>query len=80
MHGAGATIGLFDYDNRPVPTKGDVKVRASSWYSIELQIRHRVPEWADQLVQFRQEEDAGIDASGQATWILSRQSQLYVIG
>lgn len=80
MHGAGATIGLFDSRNRPVPTKGDVKVVASSWYSVELQVRHRVPEWDGQLVQFRQEEDAGIDAAGAATWILRRQTELYAIG
>lgn len=31
MHGAGATIGLSDMDNQPVPVKGDVKVLADSW-------------------------------------------------
>jgi hypothetical protein len=31
MHGAGATIGLADYDNQPVPVKGDVRVLADSW-------------------------------------------------
>eukprot|EP00040_Diaphanoeca_grandis_P017312 m.90078 g.90078 ORF g.90078 m.90078 type:complete len:463 (+) comp26363_c0_seq1:154-1542(+) len=79
MHGAGATIGLFDYDNGPVPVKGDVKVLANSWYSVELQVRHRVPEWNNQLVEFRQEEDAAIDVSGRVSWVLKRQSALYVI-
>ena len=31
MHGAGATIGLSDMDNQPVPVKGDVRVLADSW-------------------------------------------------
>ena len=79
MHGAGATIGLSDYGNRPVPIKGQVKVRADTWYSIELGITHTVPEWDNQSVQFEQEEDAGIDSAGVASWILSRQSELYII-
>jgi len=79
MHGAGATIGLFDYQNAPVPVKGDIKVRSNSWYSIELQIRHRVPEWDNQLVEFRQEEDAAIAENGRRSWVLNRQSSLYVI-
>eukprot|EP00038_Savillea_parva_P016511 m.17026 g.17026 ORF g.17026 m.17026 type:complete len:450 (+) comp3449_c0_seq1:2-1351(+) len=78
MHGAGATIGLSDYDNRPIPVKGEVKVRAETWYSVELAAFASVPEWDGQKVRFNQEEDAVVHASS-TDWILTRQSALYVI-
>jgi hypothetical protein len=79
MHGAGATVGLFDYNNAPVPVKGEIKVLADTWYSVELGVTHRVPEWNNQAVSFQQEEDCAIDSSGVANWVLRRQSALYVI-
>jgi len=79
MHGAGATVGLSDNNNGAVPIKGDIKVRADTWYSIELGISHSVPEWDNQVVQFEQEEDAGISSAGIASWILKRQSAFHII-
>jgi hypothetical protein len=79
MHGAGATIGLSDSANRPVPIKGEVKVLAETWYSVELGVKVAVPEWDGQVVNFQQEEDAAIDVGGVAGWVLGRQSTLYVI-
>ena len=79
MHGAGATIGLSDNNNGRVPVKGEVKVRANSWYSVELSVFYNVPEWGGQKVSFRQEEDAGIAVDGTASWILKRQDAFYVI-
>lgn len=79
MHGAGATIGLSDKQNNPIPIKGDVKVLPETWYSIELGVTAEVPEWGGQKVKFQQEEDAAIDASGRAQWVLARQSSVQVI-
>ena len=62
-----------------MPNKGDIKVIADSWFSIELGVTHRVPEWGGQPVSFRQEEDAGINAAGVASWIYRRQDELYII-
>lgn len=79
MHGAGATTGLWDHHNGPVPIKGDIKVLAESWYSVELKVAHPVPEWGGQVVSSRQEEDAGVDALGKASWILERQSEYHIV-
>jgi Xaa-Pro aminopeptidase len=76
-HAAGPPIGMTDYQNG-VPVRGDYVFRPDTWHSIELNVRHKVPEWGDQVVTFALEEDATLGANGW-DWIDGRQTQLYLI-
>ncbi len=77
-HAAGPTIGLWDHQ-QGVPGWGDVPVLPSTWFSIELASRSKVPEWNNQELLVAQEEDAAVDADGKATWVLKRQTQYHLI-
>jgi hypothetical protein len=77
-HGAGPTIGLWDYQDG-VPGRGDAKVIPSMWYSIELQATSPVPEWGGQRVRMAQEEDAIVGSDGRSRWALRRQDRLFLI-
>ena len=77
-HGAGALIGLWDYQDG-VPGRGDAKVIPSMWYSIELQATTPVPEWGGQPVRMAQEEDMIIGADGKVRWALKRQDALFLV-
>jgi Xaa-Pro aminopeptidase len=76
-HAAGPPIGMTDYQNG-VPVRGEYTFRPDTWHSIELNVRHKVPEWGDQVVTFALEEDAAIVASGW-DWIDGRQTEFYLI-
>ena len=78
-HGAGPVIGLWDYQDGVAGGRGDSKVIASMWWSIELQATTAVPEWGGQRVQMAQEENAIIDAAGDIRWALRRQDRLFLI-
>jgi hypothetical protein len=77
-HAAGPLIGLWDRQEG-VPGRGDVQVLPMSWFSIELSAWTPVPEWNNQEVQMGLEEDAAIDASGHAAWVLSRQTEFHLV-
>ena len=77
-HGAGPLIGLWDRQDG-VPGRGDVPIRANTWYAIELQAASTVSEWDDQLVRMMLEEDAEVAADGTVRWILRRQSQFHLV-
>jgi Xaa-Pro aminopeptidase len=77
-HGAGPLIGLWDYQDG-VPGRGDAKVAASMWFSIELQATTNVAEWNNQPVRMAQEEDAVIGADGRIRWALKRQDKLFLV-
>jgi hypothetical protein len=77
-HGAGPLIGLWDRQEG-VPGRGDVTLRPSTWFSIELQATTPVPEWGGQRVRSAQEEDAVLDESGAITWILERQARFHLV-
>ncbi len=77
-HAAGPLIGLWDRQEG-VPGRGDAKVLPMSWFSIELSAWTPVPEWNNQVVQMALEEDAGVDAAGHASWILSRQTEFHLV-
>ena len=77
-HGAGPLIGLWDRQDG-VPGRGEVKLRPSTWYSIELQATTPVPEWNNQKVQMMLEEDAAITPEGATRWILRRQDALHLV-
>ena len=76
-HGAGATIGLWDRQEN-IPGKGDVRILANTWYSIELEARTAVPEWDGQVVKSSQEEDAIVDVQG-TRWALRRQTDFHLV-
>jgi hypothetical protein len=76
-HGAGPPIGMTDYQHG-VPVRGDYVFRPDAWHSIELNVRHTVPEWNDERVMFALEEDALLSADGW-NWIDGRQTQFYLI-
>jgi Xaa-Pro aminopeptidase len=76
-HAAGPPIGMTDYQNG-VPVRGDYVFRPDTWHSIELNVRHPVPEWGNQQVTFALEEDARLSSNGW-DWIDGRQTVLYLI-
>ena len=77
-HGAGPLVGLWDYQDG-VAGRGDARVSASMWFSIELQATTPVPEWGGQAVRMAQEEDATIGADGRIRWALKRQDALFLV-
>ncbi len=77
-HAAGPLIGLWDRQDG-VTGRGDVKVLPMSWFSIELSAWTPVPEWNNQEVQMGLEEDAFVDASGHAYWVLKQQKEFHLV-
>jgi len=77
-HGAGPTIGLWDRQEGVVG-RGEVALRANTWFSIELQATTPVAEWNGQRVRMAQEEEALIDASGNRRWVLRRQTEFHLV-
>jgi Xaa-Pro aminopeptidase len=77
-HGAGPLIGLWDRQEA-IPGRGEVLILPSTWFSIELQATTPIPEWGGQPLRSAQEEDAAIDADGNATWVLARQEKYHLV-
>ena len=76
-HAAGPTIGLWDQQDG-VPGKGDYELFDETCYSIELNVRHKVPEWGGQEVRMALEEDAVL-TGGQMRWLSGRQTEVFLI-
>jgi Xaa-Pro aminopeptidase len=77
-HGAGPLIGLWDRQEG-VPGRGDVRLRPSTWFSIELQATTPVPEWSGQPLRSPQEEDAVLGEDGRMSWVLARQTRYHLV-
>jgi Xaa-Pro aminopeptidase len=77
-HGAGPLVGLWDRQEG-VPSRGDVPVIPDTWYSIELSVRVPVPEWGGQELFIGAEEDISVDAEGNASWVLPRQTAYHLV-
>jgi Xaa-Pro aminopeptidase len=77
-HGAGPLIGLWDRQEG-VTGRGDVPLRPSTWFSIELQATMPVAEWSGQPVRMAQEEEAYLDESGARHWVLRRQERFHLV-
>jgi len=77
-HGAGTMIGLWDRQEG-VPERGDVPVRPNTWFSSELQVTSKVPEWNGQPVRMAQEEEIWLDAAGARHWTLARQERFHLV-
>ncbi len=77
-HAPGPTIGMWD-DQDGTPVRGDWPLHKNTCYAIEGNIKARVPEWDDQLVQIKLEQSACFDgedvhylAGRQTTWHIVR--------
>jgi Xaa-Pro aminopeptidase len=77
-HGAGPLIGRWD-NQESLPGRGDQKLIAGTWFSIELQATSAVPEWGGQRVWSAQEEDAIVGHDGRVRWALRRQSEFHLV-
>jgi Xaa-Pro aminopeptidase len=77
-HGAGPLIGLWDRQ-QGVPGRGDVLILSGTWFSIELAATTSVPEWGGKDLWVGAEEDAVIDESGRASWVLKRQTEYHLV-
>jgi len=75
-HGAGPAIGFWD--NQEADPRGAGEVRANTAWSIELTSYSAVPEWEDQVVDFRFERNAVFDGET-VRYLDGRQSALIVI-
>ncbi len=76
-HGAGPTIGLWDQQGG-VPGKGDYPLYANTAHSIELNAAVSIPEWDDQEILIKLEEDAFFDGE-HVRYIDGRQDDLHLI-
>ena len=77
-HGAGPLIGLWDRQ-QGVPGRGDVLLLPGTWFSIELAATTPVREWGGNELWVGAEEDAVIDESGRASWVLKRQTEYHLV-
>ena len=77
-HGAGPFIGLWDHQEG-VPVRGDLKVRPSTWFAIELHATSAIPEWNGKRIACRQEEDAYLDEKGDRHWVYGRQEAFHLV-
>ena len=77
-HAAGTTLGMTDYQQGVPRADGSYPFHANTWYSIELNAMHKVPEWGNIPVRFALEEDAMLTERGWE-WALGRQTQFYLI-
>jgi Xaa-Pro aminopeptidase len=77
-HGAGPLIGRWDAQEG-VPVRGDIPLKPSTWYSIELQARMAIPEWGGKEITCRQEEDAYIAEGGSRHWVFRRQDRHHLV-
>jgi hypothetical protein len=76
-HAAGPTIGMWD-NQGPTPIRGDWKLFPNTCYAIEGNIRCPVPEWDDQMVQIKLEQDAVFDGKT-VRYLAGRQVRWHVI-
>lgn len=76
-HAPGPTIGMWD-DQDGTPIRGDWPVYPSTCYAIEGNIKAQVPEWGDQYVQMKLEQDACFTGAT-VTYIAGRQTRWHVV-
>ncbi len=76
-HAAGPIIGLWD-QQEGVPGRGDYPVFPNTAYSIELNVRKKIPEWGGKEIRIMLEEDAFFDGE-KIDFIDGRQTRLWLI-
>ena len=75
-HAAGPTIGMWD-NQGPTPVRGDWPLYANTCYAIEGNIKVQLPEWGNQWIQIKLEQDAWFDGK-KVTYIGGRQTRWHV--
>lgn len=75
-HAAGSAIGQSE-EQKFVP-HGEYRLRANIAWSIELKAAKTVPEWGNQEVDFKTEEDAFFDGT-KVTYIDGRQTKFHLV-
>lgn len=76
-HGGGSPIGWWDDQSTDHP-QGQRPLRANTAWSIELNSTVVVPEWGDQPIEFRAEEDAFFDGE-KVRYMDGRQTRFHLI-
>lgn len=76
-HAPGPTIGMWDNPGLN-PITGDWLLHANTVYAIEGSITQRVPEWGNQWVQIKLEQDAVFDGE-RVIYLAGRQTQWHVV-
>ncbi len=75
-HGAGPAIGFWD--NQEADPRGSMPINANTAWAIELTSYAPVPEWGNQVVDFRSEKNAIFDGET-VRYIDGRQTELILI-
>ena len=76
-HAAGPTIGMWD-NQGPTPVRGDWILYPNTCYAIEGNVTVPIPEWDDQLVHIKLEQDGWFDGE-EVIYIGGRQTRWHVI-
>ena len=76
-HAAGTTIGMWDKQGG-VPGSGDYPMHANTAYSIELTAAVSLPEWGDEPMKMKLEEDGFFDGTV-FRYIQPRQTRYYLV-
>ena len=77
LHEPGPLMGL-PWQQAAIPGRGDVVMRASTVYTVELSTALPVPEWEEQFVPFKLEQDAAITEEG-VHYLDGRQKAFHLI-
>ncbi|MEO1101768.1 MAG: M24 family metallopeptidase [Pseudomonadota bacterium] len=76
-HAPGPTIGMWDNQGE-TPVRGDWPLHENTCYAIEGNAKAAVPEWDDQLVQIKLEQDACFDGET-VTYAAGRQTEWHIV-
>ena len=76
-HAAGPTIGMWD-NQGPTPVRGDWPLHPRTCYAIEGNVTVRIPEWSEQPVQIKLEQDAVFDGKT-VRYLGGRQTRFHLI-
>ena len=76
-HAAGTTIGMWDKQDG-VPGSGDYAMQPNTAYSIELTAEVRLPEWGDEPLKMKLEQDGFFDGKT-FRYIQPRQTQYHLV-
>ncbi len=77
LHEPGPLMGL-PWQQNAIPGRGDVVMHTHTCYTVELSVTCPVPEWGNQDVPFRLEQDAAITEDG-VFYIDGRQTGFHLI-
>lgn len=76
-HAVGPTIGMWD-NQGPTPTQGDWPLYNNTAYAIEGNVKVKLPEWDNQMIQVMLEQTA-IYRNGSVNYLGGRQTEFHFI-